>query len=69
MWPPTSFEVTSTIGASAVTVSSSASPPTSRFTSIVTVLPTSSRTSRRAKLLKPVSSAVSSYGPGTMPAM
>ena len=60
MWPPTSLEVMSTIGDSAVTVSSSASPPTCSAMSIVEVLPTSSFTSRRLSFLKPVSSTLSS---------
>ena len=47
-------------GDSAVTVSSSWSPPTCSARSMVVVLPTSSLTSRRDTRLKPVSSTVSS---------
>ena len=60
MWPPTSLEVTSTMDVSAVTVSSSSGPPTSRAMSTVAVFPTSRRTPRRVYLLNPVRSAESS---------
>ena len=67
MLPPTSLEVTSSIGVSAETFTTSLSDPTSSGTSTDVVLPISSSTSRRRNFLKPCSSALTSYRPGTMP--
>ncbi|MGE0043983.1 MAG: hypothetical protein AB7H88_07785 [Vicinamibacterales bacterium] len=67
MLPPTSFEVRSMSGASAVTVTSSVRPPTASVMFTDWVWPTSTRTSRVVNFLKPVNSAEISYCPGRTP--
>ena len=57
MLPPISFEVTSTSGVPALTVTVSSMPPTSIVTSMVAVRPTSSCRSPRLKVLNPCSAA------------
>jgi hypothetical protein len=60
MLPPISFDVTSTRGNSAATFTVSSMDPTSIFTSMLAVLPTSRTRSWRLTFLNPASSAVTS---------
>src|SRR5207253_10869969 len=66
MFAPICFDVVSTSGDSAVTVTLSSTPPTASVMSSVAVLPRSSTTFGCSYFLNPCSSAVILYGPGRM---